>query len=276
MKLYKIHAGGLEKKKISDLHADIRTGINAVSRIANINSTQVGSSAYKKIKHFGDIDLFSLLDPNKIPLFTKQLQKIVRNLPDNFYFSDCKIGGTRVRGRHWTKKQILKGSNKKLKIEEALTHKCITKLDVIIPINTKFGNRMCELTNFFYIPTISAPFSDFVKSMNADIILYHKKNRHLKVLKRKLSKLLWTDRKKDQREIKHIASIISGRAGKISTILADIEVCHLLNKNKKLQKQQLTYLSNLMKRPITMRNLAELERETNSAVNSIVNFSLNK
>ena len=106
--------------------------------------------------------------------------------------------------------------------------------------------------------------------MDADIKKYHKKNRKLKVLKRKLSKLLWTDKKEDQKEINRIARIVRGRAGKLATILADCEVARLLVKNKSLQKKQLAYLTNLMDRKITMRNLGELEKHTNTEVNKAV------
>ena len=177
---------------------------------------------------------------------------------------------------HWTKQQILAGKSKGLDINRAIRQKAITKLDVIIPVNTKFGNRLVELTNFFFIPGISAPFGDFLKEMDADIQHYHLKNRKLKVLKRKLSKLLWTDKKEDQKEINKIARIVRGRAGKLATILADCEVARLLVRNKKLQKQQLVYLSNLMNRKITMHNIGELETEVNAQVNKSVNFSLNK
>ena len=273
MKIYKLFAGGLRKKKFTDLHTDIRRGIKAVSSVAGVNSTQVGSSAYKKM-WFGDVDLFSNLDPEKIPLFAKQLQKIVNKLPDAFYFADCKIGGTKKKGRHWSKTQVIAGVNKGLRIEDALRMKAITKLDVIVPVKTKFGQRLVELTNFFYIPGVSAPFGDFLKEMDADIKKYHQKNRKLKVLKRKLSKLLWTDKKEDQKEIHQIARIVRGRAGKLATILADCEVARLLVKNKALQKKQLAYLTNLMNRKITMRNLGELEKHTNTEVNAAVNKSL--
>ena len=275
MKIYKIFAGGLRKKKFADLHRDIRRGIKSVSTVAGINSTQVGSSAYKKM-WFGDVDLFSNLDPDKIPVFAKQLQKIVNKLPEAFYFADCKIGVTKKKGRHWNKKQVIAGVNKGLQIEDALRMKAITKLDIIVPVKTKFGQRLVELTNFFYIPGVSAPFGDFLKEMDADIQKYHLKNRKLKVLKRKLSKLLWTDKKEDQKEINQIARIVRGRAGKLATILADCEVARILVKNKVLQKKQLTYLTNLMKRKITMRNLGELEKHTNTEVNAAVNKSLGK
>ena len=269
MKLYFLSAGGLAKKKFSELHRDIREGIKAVSSVAKIHAVQVGSSAYKRF-HFGDVDLMSTLLPEKLDEFVKKLQTIVRKLPDTMYFSDCKIGGTRKKGRHWSKRQILAGKNKKLTIHDAVRQKSITKLDVIAPVKTKFGKRYVEITNFFFIPSISAPFGDFMKEMDRDIQLYHKKNRKLKVLKRKLSKLLWTDEPSEQKEINRIARIVRGKPGKLATILADCEVARILVKNKKLQKEQLQYLSKLMDREITMHNLLQLEKEVNTQVNAAV------
>ena len=276
MKLYNIIAGGLTKKKFKDLHVDIKKGIRAVSSIAGINSVQVGTSSYKNMKYFGDVDLFSQLDPDKIPQLVKAIQKIVRKLPDSIWFSDAKIGGTAKKGIHWTKRQIIAGKHKKLLIEDALRQKAITKIDIIVPVKTEFGDRYVEFTNFLFIPGVSAPFGDFIKSMDDDIKKYHRKNRRLKVLKRKLSKLLFLNKKKDQREINKLSKIIGGRPGRLASMIADCEVARLLVGNKKLQKLQLSYLSRVMERKITMNNLGDLEKEVNREVNKAVEISLNK
>ncbi len=276
MKLYNIIAGGLTKKKFKNLHADIKKGIRAVSSVAGINSVQVGTSSYKNMKYFGDVDLFSQLEPDKIPQLAKAIQKIVRMLSDKIWFSDSKIGGTAKRGIHWSKRQILAGKNKKLLLEDALHQKAITKLDIIVPVSTEFGDRYVEFTNFLYIPGVSAPFGDFIKSMDDDIQHYHAKNRRLKVLKRKLSKLLFLDKKRDHREIKKLSKIIGGRPGRLAAMIADCEVARLLVGNKKLQKLQLGYLSRVMDRKITMHNLLDLEKEVNREVNKAVEISLNK
>ena len=269
MRLFNAVAAGLPAKTKKDLPAEIRRGIAAVTRVeAGINPTLVGTAKHKKA-FFGDVDLLASVqgDPDEIAL---GLQNIAKNLPKHIYFSDCKVGGTKKAGRHWTKRQIISGKNGTLTLKKAIRQKAITKLDVILPIKTKFGKRFVEMTNFIYIPGVSAPFGDFQKEMQKDIVKYSKKNRKLKVVKRKLSSLLWTDKKSDQKEIRRLFAWVKGEAGYLGTLLADCETARLLVKNKQMQKEQLAYLSKARGQKITMRTLKKLEEELGSEINKII------
>ena len=97
-----------------------------------------------------------------------------------------------------------------------------------------------------------------------------KMNRKLKVVKRKLSKLLWTDHKKDQKKIRELFKFVKGKPGYLGTLLADCETARLLVKNKKMQKEQLTYLSKTRGEKITMRNLKKLEETLGKEINSLI------
>ncbi len=267
---YHFHAGGLAVKKAHEIHPDIRKGITAVSRIAKIHSTNiVGTSRYKRM-FFGDVDLFSPMNPETVGNFVKQIQTIVKKLPKDMWFSDFKAGGTKTRGFHFTKRQLLAGKRGGRSLEDHLMDKAITKLDIIVPLKTKFGTRLIEMTNFFWWDGISAPFGSFIQEMNKDIAKYGKTNRKLKVVKRTLSKLLYTDYKRDQKEINRLASIVRGPAGKLGSILADAEVCRLLVKNKALQKQQLAYMSKMFGEKISMRNLKRVEKDISSQINGLI------
>ena len=268
MRVFDAVAAGLASKKIEDLPLQIKNGINAMRRVAQgINPHIVGTAKHKS-SYFGDIDLLSQAEnPDKVIL---ALQDIVKHLPSDIYFSDMKIGGTKKRGRHWTRAQVIKGKNGTLSIQDAIRQPAITKLDVILPVHTRHGKRYVEMTNFIYIPGISAPFGDFIKEMDKDIAKYTLQNRKLKVIKRKLSKLLWKDLKKDQSEIKRLFSYIKGPAGFLGTLLADCEVARLLVRKKNLRAQQLLYLSKVRNKKITMRNLKKLEQELSDEINQIL------
>lgn len=268
MRLFSV-AGGLPAKRKKDIPEDVRRGIEAMRRIEQgINPSLVGTAKHKQA-FFGDIDLLTKFDGDLNKL-ANTIQNVVRKLPPDFYFSDMKIGGTKARGRHWTKRQVIAGKNGKLGIVKALSQPAVTKLDVIIPVKTKFGQRFVELTNFIFIKGVSAPFGDFLEEMLKDIEKYAKKNQRLKVIKRKLSSLLWTDKKRDQLKIKRLFEPIKGRPGYLGSLLADMETARLLVKNKALQKKQLTYLSRALGTPITMRNLKANERRLGREINSLL------
>ncbi len=271
MKLYNV-AAGLPIKKHRHLQKDIQRGISAISRVASIDSKLVGTARYRKMP-FGDIDLFSELDPEKIANFVSQIQKIVRKLPKKYWFSDMKAGGGK-RGLHWTKSQVLAGRRGTLTLHKALQSRSITKLDVIIPLSVRYRGRTLtryvEMTNFFYFPKISLPFGDFLQAMLADVAKYTKKSRKLKVLKRKLSMLLWTDYKRDQSKIKKISKIIQGKAGILGTYLADCETARLLAGNQKLQSMQLKYISIVLDREVTLANLKKTELWLKDEINSLI------
>jgi len=61
-----------------------------------------------------------------------------------------------------------------------------------------------------------------------------------------------------------------GRDTAPGTLLADCETTRLLVKNKKMQKEQLTYLSNARGEKITMRNLKKLEETLGKEINSLI------
>ena len=199
-----------------------------------------------------------------------KIQELVKKLPENMYFSDFKAGGTKARGRHWTKRQVIAGKLKGLTLEEALSQPAITKLDLVVPVKTKQGNRLVEMTNFIYMPGVSAPFGNFLAEMKKDIDKYSRASKKLKVIKRKLSALLWTDRKGDQKEIKSLFEYVKGEPGKLGTYLADCEVARLLVKNKALQRQQLAYISAIRGEKITMRNLKRVETELSKEINDLI------
>ena len=267
MRLYKIHGAGLPEKRISQLPKELQRGIKIMTRVdAGIRPQLVGTAKYKKA-FFGDVDLMSTVESGDMDKIADALQSIVRKLPKEIYFSDMKIGGTKLKGRHWTKAQILSGKTGTLKLKDAIRQKAITKLDLVVPVKVRQGTRYVELTNFLFIPGVSAPFGDFLKEMQADIDKYSKKNRKLKVIKRKLSSLLWTDHKRDQKKIKELFEHVKGKAGKLATYLADCEVARLLVKNKTLQKKQLKFLSTIRKEKVTMNNLARIETELVQEIN---------
>ena len=115
MKLYRIVAGGLPAKKHKDLPPDVRKGIKAISR--ELHPKLVGTARYKKA-FFGDVDLMTTVKNKDFSGIAKKIQDIVKKLPANMFFSDFKAGGTKARGRHWTKRQVIAGKLKGLTLEE--------------------------------------------------------------------------------------------------------------------------------------------------------------
>jgi len=267
MKLYALLAGALASKKHKDLPPDIRKGIKAIAR--QLHPKLVGTARYKKA-FFADVDLMTTVKSKNFAGIAAKLQEIVKNLPESMYFSDFKCGGTKSRGRHWSKRQVIAGTLKGLSLEEALSQPAITKMDLVVPVKTKQGTRLVEMTNFIYMPGVSAPFGNFLLEMKKDIDKYSKASKKLKVIKRKLSALLWTDKKKDQREINKLFEYVKGKPGKLGTYLADCEVARLLVKNKQLQTQQLAYLSKIRGEKVTMRNLKRVETELSKEINELI------
>ena len=267
MKLYRIVAGGLPTKVHKDLPPDVRKGMKAISR--ELHPKLVGTARYKKA-FFGDVDLFTTVKTKDFGGLAKTIQRIVKKLPESMYFSDFKAGGTKARGRHWSKRQVIAGKLKGLTLEDALSQPAITKLDLVVPVKTRQGTRLVEMTNFIFMPGVSAPFGDFLLEMKKDIDKYSRASKKLKVIKRKLSALLWTDKKSDQKQINSLFQYVKGDAGKLGTYLADCEVARLLVKNKALQKQQLSYISQIRGEKVTMRNLKRVETELSREINELI------
>ena len=267
MKLYRLVAGGLPTKAHKDLPPDVRRGIKAISQ--ELHPKLVGTARYRKA-YFGDVDLMTTVRNKDFAGIAAKLQDIVKKLPESMYFSDFKAGGTKTRGRHWTKRQVIAGTLKGLTLEDALSQPAITKLDLVVPVKTKQGTRLVEMTNFVFMPGVSAPFGNFLLEMKKDIDKYSRASKKLKVIKRKLSALLWTDKKGDQKEIKKLFEYVKGEPGKLGTYLADCEVARLLVKNKTLQKQQLAYISKIRNEKITMRNLKRVETEISKEINELI------
>ena len=271
MRFVKLHAGGLKKKQFSSYHKDIKKSIKHMNKITKLQASIVGTSSYQGVSYYGDVDLISLLTPDKIPQLAKQIQKIVKKLPKDVEFSDLKAGATKSgTGYHWSKKQVIAGRRGKLRLSDALGQNAITKLDILIPIRTGRMTRYCEMTNFYFIPGISRPFGDFTEEMDKDIVKYKKLNRHLKVLKRKLSKLLWADKKEDQKQIRNIVKVITGEAGRKSALLADCETLRLLKDPKHIEKQLDWIGRNTSREKITKKNIPKIEKELMKEINKLV------
>ena len=193
---------------------------------------------------------------------------MVRSLPPNVQFSDFKAGKVRT-DQHWSKREVLAGRKGGLTLGAALRQSAITKLDLLIPVKMGPYTRVVELTNFYYVPGISRPFGDFVTEMENDITKYTKLNKKLKVLKRRLSKLLWTDKKQDQREIQAIKKILVGNLGRLAALVADCETARLI-KRADMKKKHLAWLSYATGKPVTMRNLGAVEAEIQRTINEEV------
>jgi hypothetical protein len=260
-----MYAGGLRKKRFSAYHADIRRAVKHMKKMTSIHSKIVGTSSYERFRYFGDVDLMSTLDPKRLDDLATQIQTLVRNLPGDVQFGDLKAGKGR-RAFHWTKRQVLSGRRQGVALAAALRQSTITKIDLYIPVKYNRHTRYVEMTNFFFIPGISKPFGDFVEEMEHDIVKYTKKNRKLKVLKRRLSQLIWTNKKADQGRIKEIRKILTGKAGKLAALFADCElVPHLA---PAFRAKHLDWLSFSVGKKVTSRNvkavMQDLQREINA------------
>jgi len=270
-----LNAAGLPHKRHHELAPEIQRGIKSLTRVQQIEPTVVGTAKYRHA-FFGDVDLMSVVRSGDLDGVARAIQDVVRKLPRDIYFSDFKCGGTKLRGRHWTRAQVLAGATGTLTLKQAIRARAITKLDVIVPVKTRHGARYVEVTNFLFIPGVSAPFGDFLAEMRRDINKYSKQGRKLKAIKRKLSALLWTDLKKDQAEIRRLFKFVKGEPGKLGTYLADCEVARILVKNKSLQKKQLKYLSRVLGETVTMRRLKGVETRLNKEINSLINAASKK
>ena len=262
-----LYAGGLRKKKFSDYHADIRRAVKHMKKMTSIHSKIVGTSSYERFRYFGDVDLMSTLDPSKLDDLAQQIQTLVRNLPSDVQFGDLKAGKGK-RAFHWTKRQVLSGRRQGVSLAAALRQSAITKIDLYIPVRYNRHTRYVEMTNFFFIPGISKPFGDFIEEMESDIVKYTKKNRKLKVLKRKLSQLLWTNRKADQKRIREIRKILTGKAGKLAALFADCElVPHLV---PAFRSKHLDWISHSLGRKVTSRNVKKVMQDLQDEINALV------
>ena len=141
----------------------------------------------------------------------------------------------------WTAREVMDGTKelplgKKLKLEEALTHESLVKLDVWAKIQ---GNRFTEITNFFlfiYVDEngdehiMNLELGDLIDSFMGDIILYstteHKKS--MKVAKRMWQLATYIDY---DELLNKLYPLFESDVGVLNQIAADIDVIKLMVKN---------------------------------------------
>ena len=138
----------------------------------------------------------------------------------------------------WTNEEIMKGwkklpLNKKIYLDEALTHNSTVKIDLLVKIN----NRFTEVTNYFFlvykdrqknINVLNAELDDYIQSINEDIYKYSSKEHKnsLKVVKRLFNKYSVLTNKHDiySKELKKMAPLFNSEAARLSQIVEECTV----------------------------------------------------
>jgi hypothetical protein len=230
------------------------------------NTEPVGSFKYSVHRYPGDVDIFEPVKicctrEQAISTITRELQSMANKVKNSktVFWGDFKAGLDMAFDEshkenyivRWTMDDVINGekllkSGNILKLEEAITHKTLVKLDLWSPID---GNYT-EVTNFFLFMwtdgvnehILNAPLEDREKSLEKDIKTYSKKDnwKPLKVAKRMWSLALY---RKDERMTKALYPLFSSGIAILSQIASECETLSMMYRRPinrpeaKLEKQ---------------------------------------
>jgi len=299
MKKIQTIAKKVKKSKIMFL-GDFKAGVDDRMKV------YIGTIKLGKIKDYNEKlikrDIKNLYDQRLITRkFYNTLNKLVKSklsVNEWEYLNEVLRSKYIVR---WTNDEIIKGwkilpLNKKLYLDEALTHNSTVKIDLLVKIN----NRFTEVTNYFFLiyrdrkkntNILNAELADYIQSINEDIYKYSSKEHKnsLKLVKRLFNKYTTLTNKQDiySKELKKMAPLFDSEAARLSQIVEECTVLQdIQNKVKSApqaaMKKQIQSFKERIKTDDTNLNIPYkvLEKHINSANKFIsrrsVNYHLDK
>ena len=148
----------------------------------------MGSNSFKGLLYPSDLDLVSPIQDSAKVLANYFQELFSKPLP--FIFMDFKAGLDNGGKLRWTPKQLARGMNKGIRLEDAIKQDMLIKLDYVIKMNGTFLEVSTIYSTKYQTVKTKAQIEE---ELEADVSDYAKENNSMKALKRFYSLLMLED-----------------------------------------------------------------------------------
>lgn len=212
----------------------------------------VGSASIKRSVYYSDYDLFERvqgMSAKSIHNHFKTVFEIIKKNKDVTItdFKCGEIGGVPLR---WTYEEIKNNNNKGITFSEALKHKSIIKMDIVVLLNGRF----IEITEVYSIflngqSNMSPTLEEILESISAEYVDQVRDGNYMKALKRMFSILKLKNEEKKKQDI--LLDYFNSPNGLIYRCKNDLETMYLVLDSPKFDLKEVRNSLQVLKETIS-------------------------
>jgi len=231
----------LKDKSLKEINANTE---NVIHRFALTSKVKfLGSASKKGILYYSDFDLFSPIKESAEALahhFQQLFKKPFK------YLIETKIGEYKNKKLIWTQKQIKKGVNKGIKLEDAIKQDALIKTDIIL----EQGNSFVEISIIYATKYQTQKTKETIEQELEEEIKEFSKDNSFKALKRLYSLLSLDDKNMKLKE--KLIKFFNSDVGLVNKIANDLATLSLLVSKYKINYKKIYDNTQMLKQSLSV------------------------